>query len=387
LVPNVETLLDTIYGAGADPSQWPEALVTLSDHFGADGGMIVYNAPSPEHSMMVTGRLSEELCDLYTRHYVWNPWTLAMKNVPFDRAVIANSLIEPGTIRKTALYADILAPQRTEDMFCISYRGLAHDGGLGGLGFSLSAKGSEKAGENLSTLQALVPHLHRALDTTFTIGNLSLGRRPFARVVDLMPNATLLLDEKGKVTHANAAAQMLLGEKDGLALDRDSGQVCAALESEKTAFSKMLSRALSVATAKKHGLGGSFRLSRPLGGYPLLVLPVPLPSPAFRLWELFRPARIMVLVIDPSMQPNAPDALMHGIFGLTLVESRIAVLLARGLSGSQIAIKLGISHALVKLHANKCFQKTKVRSKVDLARILWALSADMPVLSPAGKAN
>jgi DNA-binding CsgD family transcriptional regulator len=378
-------LLDLIYGAVAEPDRWPEVLTRISDCIGAVGGMLVYNAPPGQRSLQVLGRLSEELSTIYRQHYVWNPWTLAIKDVPFGKAVIANSLVESGAIARTGFYADVLAPAGIEDMICVSHRALSQDGGIGGFGFSLSARGAERNDENVRNVQRLTPHLSRALDATFKLGHLVDGTRQLARVLQLMPNPALLLDGKGRVTLANPAAEALLRARDGLALDRDGGlRLAAALPAETAALSRALAQALAVASGTGSELGEPLRLTRPSGAAALLVLPVPLPPPAFALWELMEQARLLVLVIDPSAQSRATTTAIQTTFGLTAAEARVAVLVGSGLSGPATAAMLGISPSTVKTHLKRCFEKTGVHSQVGLARILGALPIDPSI---GGKLN
>jgi DNA-binding CsgD family transcriptional regulator len=369
-------LLDVIYGVVAEPDRWPEILTRISDHIGALGGMLIYNAPPGGRSLHVLGRLSEEHSAVYLQHYVWNPWTLAMKDVPFGKAVVANSLVERGLIAKTGLYADVLAPQGIVDMISSSHRAMAQDGGVGGFGFSYSARGAERTDENVRTVQRLTPHLFRALDATLKLGHLADGTRQLARVLQLMPNPALLLDGKGRVTLANPAAESLLRTRDGLTLDRDGGlRLAAALPAETAALSRALALALSVAAGTDTELGGPLRLSRPSGAAPLLVLPVPLPPPAFALWEMLEQARLLVLIVDPSAQ-SRPTTAIQTTFGLTAAEARVAALIGSGLSGPATAAMLGVSPSTVKTHLKRCFEKIGVHSQVGLVRILGALPID-----------
>lgn len=277
-------LLDLIYGAVAEPDQWSRVLTRISDHIGAVGGMLVYNAPPGLRSFQVLGRLSEERSEIYRQFHVWNPWTLATKDAAFGKAVAANSLVERGAIAKTALYADILQPQRIEDMVCVSHRALSQDGGIGGFGFSFSAGGASKIEQSVREVQRLTPHLSRALDATLKLGQLADGTRQLARVLQLMPNPALLLDGRGRIVMVNPAAEILLQTGDGLAVKRDGGlKLAAALSAETSAVSQALAQALAVASGTGAELGDPLRLSRPSGAAPLLVLPIPLPPPAFAL--------------------------------------------------------------------------------------------------------
>ena len=219
-----EALLDLIYGAVADPHNWPEVLTRISDHLGAVGGLLVYIAPPGRgRSLEIVGRLSEELSAFYLRHYSWNPWTLAMTKVPFGKAVAVNSLLERGTISKTAFYADVLEPQGIVEALNITHRAMTQDGSIGGLGFSLSARGADRADESVRRLQRLSPHLCRAVDATLKLGHLADGTRQLASVLQLMPNPRCCSTARGASPWPISAAEALLRSGDGLALDRDGG--------------------------------------------------------------------------------------------------------------------------------------------------------------------
>jgi DNA-binding CsgD family transcriptional regulator/PAS domain-containing protein len=383
-----EVLLDLIYGAVADPDRWPEVLTHVSDHIGAVGGMLVYNAApgsSQNQNLLILGRLADEYTPTFHKHHVWNPWTLAMRDVPFGQATICGSLVERCIVHKTAFYADILEPQGIADMMCVSHRAMSLDGSVGGIGFGVPPHETDRVDENVRRLQRLTPHLGRALDATLKLGRLADGTRQLARVLQLMPNPALLLDGRGRITLANPAAESLLRKNDGLTLDRDGGLcLAAALPAETAALSRALAQASAVASGTGTELGGPLRLTRPSGAAPLLVLPVPLPPPAFALWELLEPARVLVLIVDPSAQSRATAAAIQTTFGLTAAEARVAVLIGSGLSGPETAAMLGISPSTVKTHLKRCFEKTGVHSQVGLARILGALPIDP---SMGGKLN
>jgi DNA-binding CsgD family transcriptional regulator len=373
-------LLDLIYGAVADPERWPEVLTLVSDYVGAVGGMLVYNAQpgtNQNRNLIILGRLADEYTPTFHKHHVWNPWTLAMRDVPFGQATICGSLIERRIVHKTAFYADILQPQGIADLICVSHRAMAQDGGIGGLAFAVPPHETDRADENVRRVQRLSPHLGRALDATLRLGRLADGTRQLARVLQLMPNPALLLDGKARVTLVNPAAESLLRAGDGLTLDRDGGlRLAAALPSETTALSRALAQALAVASGTGAELGGPVRLSRPSGAPPLLLLPVPLPPPAFALWDLLEPTRVLVLIVDPSAQSRATVAAIQTAFALTPAEARVAVLIGSGRSGPETAAMLGISPSTVKTHLKRCFEKTGVHSQVALARILGALPID-----------
>lgn len=373
-----DALLDQIYGVVADPGRWPDLLVNLSDHIGGVGGMLVYNAPSGGKNLIMLGRLDPEYTAVFHKYHVWNPWTLAVKDQPFDRAILCGSLVERRAVYKTAFYADVLAPQKILDMLCISHRAFAVEGGVGGIGFGMSACGVEHGEQNRRRLQRLIPHLCRALDATLRLGPLVDGARQLARVMQLMTNGALLLDGTGRIIHASPAAELLLRDGDALScLATESGlHLAAVLPDENAALSRLLAKVLRVAAGSDDELGEPLRLTRLSGASSLLVVPVPLPAPAFPLWELSESARVLVLIVDPSRRNPAMASALQTVFGLTNAEAHVATLVGGGLSRPQTAQALHVSPDTVKTHLARCFEKMDIHSQVELARILAALPAE-----------
>lgn len=297
---NESALIDQIYSTVADPNRWAEVMVSIADYLGAVGGLVDYIGPDGR-SFIVLGRLSEERAKVYKEHYVSNAWSLAMRDVPDGRAVIVNDLLDPRALFKSGFYADVLAPQRIENAFGTRHNALSRDGGFGGFNFCLSSRGAEQAGHFLPRLQRLTPHLGRALEATMEMGRIAGGAQNMAAIVRLMPNPALLLDRRGRVVYANAAAESLLNASDAISLDRDGRiQLAAMATTESSALARALSRALDVAAGENTTLTEPVRITRSSGASPLLVVPVPLPPPAFELWALSSSARLLVLIADPS---------------------------------------------------------------------------------------
>jgi len=365
-------ILDLIYGVLADPGWWPSMLTSVSDYLGAAGGMVAYCAVKGE-SFLTTGRLSDEYGDLFVKQYASNCWSDALRFIPFGQAVICGSLVEDRTLRKTGFYADILAPQGIVNGLSTSHMSMAVDGGAGGFGFMLSERGSDKAQQGLRKLQRLVPHLHRALDASMQIGRYRQHGPQLERILQAMPQGAFLLDRRGGVLYANPAADALLQSGDGL-LYQDR-QLTAVLPEDGAALARWIEGALSAASGMG-ALHDPLRLERPSGKPALVVMPIPLPQPAFPFWGLFDHARLLVLVIDPVFQRLAAAPTVEKAFGLTPAQARVAVLAGAGLSAPQTAAALGLSMATVKTHLAHSFEKIGINSQAALVKLFTSLPSD-----------
>jgi DNA-binding CsgD family transcriptional regulator/PAS domain-containing protein len=244
------------------------------------------------------------------------------------------------------------------------------DGAAGGFGFCLSERGAERADEHVRRLDPLTPHLCRALEASLLMGGRADGRRQLSAILDLMPNAALLLDGRGSITQTNRAAEALLRQSDGIAFDRDGSiELVSALSGERQALSRALKGALNVAAGAGVSLPAPVRVSRPSGAAPLLVVAVPLPRPSFAFWELVAPARVLVVIVDPAAKSRATASAIQAAYGLTAAEARVALLLASGVNGSQMPDLLGVTAATVKTQLRRCFEKTGTHSQAELSRL------------------
>lgn len=371
-------LVARIYEAAADPALWPAILTDVADHLGATGGMLAYVHPERRNALFLTGRLRDDLSTLFLGRHVNNVWTRATATVPRGTPVDLGRLVERRDLMRTEFYADVLAPQDVDNILNVTDAAFGRFGGFGGFGFTLHKRDSDVTRERLRRFQRLMPHLSRALETAIRIGEHADGTRQLARALQLMPGPALLLDVSGRVVHANQEAEALLRENDGLGTGAEDGlRLAAALPGETAALTRAAAEALSVAMGGGDTLRPPLQLTRPSGRPPLMVMFVPLPPPAFALWELTEGARAMVLVIDLAREAMAAVQNAATTFGLTPTEARVAALIAHGHSGPQAAAALGIALATVKTHLGRIYEKTGIRSQQGLARLLGALPSGM----------
>jgi DNA-binding CsgD family transcriptional regulator len=73
---------------------------------------------------------------------------------------------------------------------------------------------------------------------------------------------------------------------------------------------------------------------------------------------------------DAPQAPTAGTEGMRARFGLTRAEAGVAMLIADGLSATEIAAHLGISVYTVRAHLRRIYSKTGVNRQVALVRLI-----------------
>ncbi|MCR0984728.1 helix-turn-helix transcriptional regulator [Roseomonas populi] len=384
--PPLQTVVEGIYAAAADPAGWPGALTLLADHVGGTGAMLVFNAPAEKRAAIVTGRLRPDLTDLYMRDptYADNPWTTRLTAVPMGRPGIASRYVDPALLRRTAAYADLLVPQKIEDLIVLTHPAMARGRASGGFGVTLSQRGAERAEDAAHRLGRLAPHLYRGLEISLRMAPHADGRAQLDTALHAMPGAALVLDGTGRILLANPPAEALLRASDGLVAGTDGGPCLAAsVPAETRLLSRRIAEALACTADPEAALSGPFLITRPSGEAPLLVTVIPLPPPAFPIWQMGANPRALVLITDPASIREVSAAGLCAVLGFTPAEARVAAMVTAGAGVPQVAAAIGVSPATVKTQLANCFEKTGLHSQMALARLINGFPASPAPTSPA----
>jgi DNA-binding CsgD family transcriptional regulator len=182
----------------------------------------------------------------------------------------------------------------------------------------------------------------------------------------------MLLDQSGRMFHANVAAETMLRSQDGITVS--SGMVLeAAMPEDERHLRAAIAQALAVAGGSTDSFRLALSLQRRSGLPPLLALFTPLPVSSSLMLKMADRACLLVKVIDPVDSVKGGADALREAYGLTAAQARVAELIATGLSAPEIAIALGVSASTVRTHLAACFDKTGLRSQVTLARLVGTI--------------
>ncbi|MET0313121.1 MAG: helix-turn-helix transcriptional regulator, partial [Hansschlegelia sp.] len=220
----------------------------------------------------------------------------------------------------------------------------------------------------------------RAVDLYLATAPSRDGSQQIARILDALPTAALLIDRRCRVVRTNLLAEALLAKADGLTIAAGDGlSLKVETRYEANQLSRVLGRAVAVSAGETLNFRQSLRVTRPSGCPAFIVVVTPLPPAVFMIWDATDSgARALVQIIDPLASVEARAEFLKDAAGLTATEARVAGLVGGGRSSPEVAQMLGLSPATVRTHLARCFDKTGVRSQVQLAKLLASVADPSP---------
>ena len=218
--------------------------------------------------------------------------------------------------------------------------------------------------EDKTLVEKILPHLTQAIVLYSRQAHLTTQLHTYQAAFDAMQMGCIILDEKLGVLSKNQAAARRLAQKHGLAIK--DGQLVVGKPSEHKKFKALVQHMLSDAqlTSGLNVQALKVALDSSLAGLGLLCKTLP-PTATPDAG-----ARIAVFISDPEEPKVSQVNILEQLFGLTLSEAKLAVLLANGASLYEAADTLGVSRNTAKTHLRAAFVKTGVVRQPSLVQLI-----------------
>lgn len=291
--------------------------------------------------------------------------------------VRTSTFLSRRAMASTELYQEVLRPLNG-GLAAVSYW-REHDGWRG-LSYCRSLEsGHDFREDELASIQALVPHLR-----TIEQLHAQLRQRTRASVdaahdmLNLAPQAVMLLDAAGRVVFLNRSASALLAQPGcGLRADREGLRARDGAEDRRLRQAVRLATelapesrraALSEGAVAARGLPVTIRRMPPLR--PLILSVVPAASLSAQ--AEFGSARVAVMVHNAGADGTIAAARLVEAYGLTAREAELAVLLGKGEDLAGAAGLMALSAGTARQYLKQIFAKLGVQRQAELVRLLVA---------------
>lgn len=211
-------------------------------------------------------------------------------------------------------------------------------------------------------LQALVPHLRIAISLFEKLQLAGAEHGVFESATEGLGLALLVLDRNNRIISSNALAERFLTEGEGVRRASD----CLAFDmvEPRKIIADLLARPVGQTKVTR------FRIERPERG-DLIATARAMDLPAIHSGT----GALALFLALPGNESSLEPETARELFGLTMAEARLAVILAQGVSLVEAARRLGITHNTAKTQLRAIFAKTGARRQSQLVNILAATGA------------
>lgn len=369
-----EAALDLILEATLRPEAWNDFIAHVCKVIGANSGAIAIRSSRPALELIdpVAATWSDEAVEAYLSHPreadpVAIDLTVSMFALRDGKSFITQELVDDKTYRRTPFFNDFA------DKFDIAYMtGVSVNIGADHFGTLMVYRedGSLVFGQHERRfIESLVKPLRIGFEARRRFKGAMLAHGVLSRLT--IPMVTL--DECGRVDYMNQAAEQLLRQGGVISISGDR------LRTNRPDTTKVLQRMCHEAV--RGGIprqGKEFFLARTNGAPPLRLLILPL---SYRvsdsLWGGDVPVAIFFFDAHEGTPPPDVTTRFRQSHGCTETEARVAVLYADGATSTQIAEQLKVSRETIKTHLKRVFDKTKVKNKTELAKLMQKLQAPL----------
>jgi DNA-binding CsgD family transcriptional regulator/PAS domain-containing protein len=359
-------LIGSIYDASLDANAWERVLGQIGRFLdSAKVSVGSYDLTHGKTSLCSTwGQDPYYLAAYNQRLQKFSPLVIRGHRAPIGVALSVSDIMPYEEFQRTVFYQEWTAPQghvdalkvnlaksETEVTFVVAGR------------HRLAGRVDE---EMRRRMDALTPHLRRAVRIRDTIGRCSTEAAALADTLDAMGTAILLVDEIGRIAYANAPAEGLLAQR--MVIKQCSGRLSVIEPRADKALLEAIEAARSGDTAV-----GAKGIALSLGSrdkQPWIADVLPLTPGTPRSSGRSHGAVAAIFVRKAGVDLSSPSEAFAKAYRLTSGELRVlmAVIEIGGLP--KVARTLGISETTVKTHLHRVFAKTGTNRQADLVRLV-----------------
>ena len=366
-------VIGDVYDASLDPALWPTAIESICGYVGA--------ASASLHSQDSVSRATDALFwwgressaphffKIYQEKYGRiNPIFPGVIFFDVELPVAVPDVISCEEFVRTRFFREWLAPQGLMDgLFsnlekgatsCALFTAMRH------------AEQGEVDDRMRGRFELITPHVRRAMLIGKVIDLHRVEAAALADSLDELASGMFIVDQTGRIIHANLSAHRLIAEANVL---RATNRRIAALDARDN------QNLLDIFTIAQSGDAavGKKGIAMPLTartGERYVAHILPLTSGARRKAGVSYQATAAMFVRKAALDlPSPPEALANE-FKLTPAEVRVMFAIAEIGGVPEVAPVLGISDQTVKTHLHRIYEKTATKRQADLVKLLAGYS-------------
>ncbi|MGZ3359042.1 MAG: helix-turn-helix transcriptional regulator [Xanthobacteraceae bacterium] len=368
----LSALIGDIYDAVLDPEQRIDVIEKIASFSGGHSGGLLskHSLGYSEHLYCYIGADPESL-QAYSESYPKLDPTAATHSFGVAQVVSATDVVPYDEFRRGRFYREWARPHGWVDVASAVVEKSATSCTFLSV---VRHKASGVVDDEMRRRMALVvPHVRRA----YLIGKtINLGQAEaacFSDILDGLSAGMILVDGIGRVVHANAAGNAILGAADFLRTVH--GRLVAGDARTNAAFREILAAADAGDAAV--GLRG---IALPLtahDGERYVAHVLPLTSGVRRQAGLAFNAVAALFIRKAALAASTTPDVIGRMYKLTPAELRVLLAIVDVGGVPEVAAALGVASTTIKTHLNRLFEKTGVCRQADLVKLVAGFSTPL----------
>ena len=357
-------LVGRIYDAALSPGLWPEALDGVRRYLGAEVGILssfdAYDANSWGWQHAVG--FEPSYLQLYKQKYMlMNPWMDLVASLGSGETTYVSAHDSYEAITRSAFYLEWLKPQRLLDAAILMI-----DKTLTAVTIVVVSRAEDQGffdPESLERLSLVYPHVRRAAAIGRIIGAAETRAETLAAALDGLAAGLFLLDDAGRIVHANRAGAEMLAVRAPVDATRGKLEFANSGGTMRPLLEAMRS-------TEDRAVRGASRPLATAGGKRYIAHVIALDAARRDALAAERRATALVLVkeANPITAAAVEEAARH--YALTPQEARVLRMVVDAGGIPLAADALNLSPATVRTHIARIYDKTGARSQGQLIKML-----------------
>jgi DNA-binding CsgD family transcriptional regulator len=286
-----------------------------------------------------------------------------IRALPAGTSFVGSALVRDDALEASEFYHDFLRPQ---GFFHLAGGvALRSDDELGVVRVVRPRNAPAFERDDLALLDAILPHIGRALDLQRRLDTAEARRDAGHQVLDCIPGGVLLLDGTRRLHAANAEAEARLTARDGIVVER--GRVRTLDPTDNGHLQALVAAAAAPQPASARTPPHALPVRRRNGERTLVLMVAPLRGSLLR--SAATSASVVVFVNDLAASPASDATTLEAHLGLSPAEARLTLTLARGASVAEAAKTLGVTEHTARTQLKRALARTGARRQAELVRL------------------
>ena len=366
-------LIGDIYDAALDPTLWPR-VVEKAGRFvgGSAASLFARDSVSKTGNSYYAFGVDPHYEKLYFEKYIkFDPLNAVYLTLAVGDVVSNSNIIPHAEFVETRFYKEWAQPQGWRDNVIAALE----KSSTSIAAFAVFRHEREGLADDATRrlMRLIAPHLRRAVLIGKVVDLNKVEAATFAETLDGLGAGVFLVDEAGRIVHANTAGRAILAADDFLRVS--SGRLVA----REPQIDRTL-RDLFIAASNGDSAVGIQGIALPLtarNGERHVAHMLPLTSGARRNASKTHAATAAVFVHKASFETLSPPEVIARAYKLTPTELRVLLAIVEVGGGPEVAAALGIADATVKTHLGRLFEKTGTRRQADLVKLVAGYSSPL----------